>query len=65
MQILSDQQTYDLARAGQLDYAQVASSGMAEWAANGYRERVNDEKLSVEERKFAFDFIQNLDCDWG
>lgn len=55
---------YTAALAGDLDYTEVCTSGDAEWATNGYRERADNEALSFDERKFAFDFIRNLSADF-
>lgn len=54
-----------LARAGDLDYAQVRNVDHAIAARIGYEARANDESLSIDERRFAYDFVANLDCDWG
>jgi len=54
-----------LARAGDLDYAQVRNVDLAIAARIGYEARANDESLSIDERRFAYDFVANLDCDWG
>ena len=56
---------YAAALAGELDYAEVRTSQDAIWAANGYRERAADETLSIDERRFAADFVRNLDCDFS
>ena len=56
---------YAAALAGDLDYAEVRTSDDAVWAANGYRERAEDESLPLDERRFAYDFVANLDCDFG
>lgn len=54
-----------LARAGNLDYAQVRNVDHAIAARIGYEARANDESLSIDERRFAYDFVANLNCDWG
>lgn len=56
---------YAAALAGDLDYAEVRTSQDAVWAYNGYRKRAEDEQLPLDERRFAYDFIANLDCDFG
>jgi hypothetical protein len=64
---MTDRETYvyQAALAGDLDYSEVNTSGDAEWATNGYRERADNEALPFDERKFAFDFILNLASDFG
>lgn len=56
---------YEAARTGNLDYAEVRTSQDAVWAYNGYTERRDDESLPLDERRFAADFIRNLDADFG
>lgn len=56
---------YRTALAGDLDYSEVRTSQDAVWAANGYRERAEDTSLSLDERRFALDFVRNLDCDFA
>jgi hypothetical protein len=56
---------YAAARAGELDYSEVRTSQDAVWAANGYSERAADEGLPLDERRFAHDFVANLDCDFS
>lgn len=64
---MTDRETYvhTAALAGTLDYSEVRTSGDAVWAGNGYRERVEDASLTPDERRFAHEFLQNLDCDFG
>ena len=56
---------YRAALAGDLDYSEVRTSQDAVWAANGYRQRADDARLPLAERRFAHDFLANLDCDFG
>ena len=56
---------YQLALTGDLDYSEVRTGGDAEWAAHGYRERLNNPSLPLDERRFAHDFIRDLDVDFS
>lgn len=56
---------YQLALIGDLDYSEIRTGGDAEWAANGYRERLNNPALPLYERRFVHDFIRNLNVDFS
>ena len=56
---------YRAALAGDLDYSEVRTSQDAVWAANVYRQRAEDASLPLDERRFAYNFIANLDCDFA
>jgi len=53
------------ARAGELDFSEVRSTDDAIAARIGYQARAEDETLPLDERRFAYDFIADLDCDFG
>lgn len=57
---------YCAARKGELDYAEVRDSQDAEWAENGLRDGLNFGNLaSASQQRWASDFRQNLEADFG
>lgn len=56
---------YTAAREGCLSYCEVRTSAEAAWARHGYSDRANDETLTADQRRFALDFVRNLDCDFA